>query len=57
MILILVRAQIITGSQVIAASFRQVFGLEGMLARVGLVYGLASFVCPQIIAISTEYLG
>ncbi|XP_037798220.1 uncharacterized protein LOC119593363 isoform X4 [Penaeus monodon] len=45
------------GSQVIAASFRQVFGLEGMLARVGLVYGLASFVCPQIIAISTEYLG
>nr|XP_027213152.1 uncharacterized protein LOC113806224 isoform X2 [Penaeus vannamei] len=45
------------GSQVIAASYRQDFGLESMLARVGLVYGLASSVCPQIIVISTEYLG
>lgn len=57
MIVTLVLTQMLTGSQVIAASYRQDFGLESMLARVGLVYGLASSVCPQIIVISTEYLG
>ncbi|XP_042889942.1 uncharacterized protein LOC122264916 [Penaeus japonicus] len=44
-------------SQVIAAFCRQICSLEGMLARVGLAYGLASFVCPQIVAVSTQYLG